>query len=196
MKFSIYLLIVAACFSTVRADNWIQNGDFADGTIDHWRGNGRSPTDFANDNPNPLDKPDPFTSKGLIIPLRGAVWDKVQQDFHGKGTTAILTITYMVSPDLVFSTKADDYVDMPQQIHFDGWKPVNTSPGSWILFVADFGSSHGTYWQIEPKLGKSDPQSFKVKVDGLTPLEDKTITLAFPPGTGKVVILNVSMTDG
>ena len=30
---------------------------------------------------------------------------------------------------------------------------------------------------------------------GMTPLEDKTITLAFPPGTGKVVILNVSVTS-
>jgi hypothetical protein len=35
---------------------------------------------------------------------------------------------------------------------------------------------------------------FKAKVSGLTPLEDKTITLAIPPGTGTLVILNVSLT--
>ncbi|MEJ0000963.1 MAG: hypothetical protein WDO13_18415 [Verrucomicrobiota bacterium] len=94
---------------TVRADgeNWLENGDFATG-IDHWRGNGRAPADFAPE--NPLDKPDPFLSKGLIIPLRSGDWDKVQQDFHGKTTTAVLTLTYQVAPDVKFSEKPDDYV--------------------------------------------------------------------------------------
>jgi hypothetical protein len=184
-------LLVLACALPLRADNWIENGDFADG-IDHWRGNGRAPSDFAPD--NPLDTPDPFTSKGLIIPLRG-VWDKVAQDFHGKNADGVLTITYMVSPDLAFSVNPDDYVNMPDQIHYDGWKPFNTPPGNWIVFIADFGSAHGTYWEIKPKLGSSNPQFYRARVTGLTPLEDKTITLAFPPGTGKLVILSVALTD-
>jgi hypothetical protein len=191
MKTPAFALLVLACALPLRADNWLDNGDFTDG-INHWRGNGRSPADFAPD--NPLDKPDPFTSKGLIIPLRG-IWDKVEQDFHGKSASGILTITYMVSPDLTFSDKPDDYVNMPDQIHYDGWQAFNTPPGDWIVFIADFGSNHGTYYMLKPKLGSSDPQTFRAQVTGLTPLEDKTITLAFPPGTGTLVILNVSLTD-
>ncbi len=185
-------VLALACSLSVHADNWVQNGDFADG-IDHWRGNGRAPADFAPD--NPLDAPDPFTSKGLIVPLRG-IWDKVEQDFHGKSASGILTVTYMISPDLAFSTNPDDYVNMPDQIHYDGWKPFNTPPGDWIVFIADFGSAHGTYWEIKPKLGTSAPQTFRAKVERLTPLEDKTITFGFPPGTGKIVLLSVSLTDG
>jgi hypothetical protein len=192
MKVLLFGLLVLACAVPSRADNWLDNGDFTSG-IDNWRGNGRSPSDFAAD--NPLDKPNPFTSKGLIIPLRDMDWDKVAQDFHGKGASGVLTITYMVSPDLAFSDKPDDYVNMPDQIHYDGWKPFDTPPGDWIVFIADFGSARGTYYEIKPKLGSSDPQTYRARVEGLTPLEDKTITLAFPPGNGNLVILNISLTD-
>jgi hypothetical protein len=195
MKPSVLALLVLACALPLRADNWVQNGDFVDG-ITHWRGNGRAPADFALE--NPMDKPDPFTSKGLIIPLRHAVWDKVAQDFHGKSASGVITITYMVSPDLTFSTKPDDYLDVPQEIHNDGWSPFNTPPGDWVVFIADYGSEggrHGTYWEIKPKLGSSEPQTFRAQIRGLTPLEDKTITLAFPPGDGKLVILSVVMSD-
>jgi len=194
MKTLLLALLVLACTLPLQADNWIQNGDFVDG-ITHWHGDGRSPADYAGD--NPMVKPDPFTSKGLIIPLRHFDWTKVAQDFKGKIASGILTITYMVSPDLAFSTKADDYVNMPEKIHYNGWKPFNTSPGDWIIFVADFGSvpARGSYYMLKPKLGSSDPQTYRAKISGLTPLEDKTFTLAFPPGTGTVVILNVSLTD-
>jgi hypothetical protein len=191
MKKLVLGLLILACSLPLRADNWVDNGDFTDGA-DHWRGSGRTPSDFAPD--NPLDPPDPLTSKGLIVPLRG-IWSKVEQDFHGKSTSGILTITYMVSPDLAFSTKPDDYVNMPDQIHFDGWQPFNTPPGAWIVFITDFGSAHGTYYEITPKLGSSTPQTYKAQVEGLTPLEDKTITIAFPPGTGKFVLLSVALTD-
>jgi hypothetical protein len=192
MKPLLFTLLVLACVLPLRADNWVENGDFIDG-VTHWRGNGRTPADFAP--ASPFDKPDPFTSKGLIIPLRHRDWDKVAQDFKGKSTSGVLTITYMVAPDLVFSTKPEDYVNMPQQIHYDGWQSVSTPPGDWIVFIANFGTAHGTYWTITPKLGSSDPQTFRTSVSGLTPLEDKTITLGFPPGSGNLVILSISLTD-
>jgi hypothetical protein len=192
MKALAFALLVLGYAFPLRADSWLENGDFADG-INHWRGNGRAPADMAPD--NPMDKPDPFTSKGLIIPLRHVDWDKVAQDFKGKGASGILTITYMVAPDLTFSTKPEDYVNMPDQIHYDGWQSFDTPPGDWVVFVADFGTSRGTYWTIKPKLGSSAPQTFRARVSGLTPLEDKTITLGFPPGSGNLVILNISLTD-
>jgi len=142
-----------------------------------------------------MDQPDPFTSKGLIIPLKDITWTKVAQDFKGKLASGVLTISYKLSPDLAFSTKADDYVNMPGHIGYDFWKPFNTPQGSWIVFISDFGSARGNYFKIAPKPGASDQPDLKLEVHGLTPLEDKTITLAFPPGTGKVVILNISLTD-
>lgn len=187
-----FALLVLVCAFPLRADNWIQNGDFVDG-ITHWHGDGRAPADFAAD--NPMAKPDPFTSKGLIIPLKHVRWTKVAQDFKGKIASGVLSITYMVSSDLAFSDKPEDYVNMPDHINYDGWSAFNTPPGQWVIFISDFGSARGTYCEIKPKLGSSDSQTYQTRINGLTPLENKTITLAFPPGTGTIVILDVSLTD-
>jgi hypothetical protein len=192
MKAISFALLVLTSVIPLQADeNLIQNGDFTDG-ITHWRGNGRTPADFAP--ANPFDKPDPFTSKGLIIPLRHRDWDKVAQDFKGKNTSGVLTITYRVAPDLVFSDKAEDYQNMPYQLHYDGWQPVATPPANWVVFLTDFGTTHGTYWTIAPKLGSGDVQTFSAQLSGLTPFSDKTITLGFPPGSGNLVILSVTLT--
>jgi len=192
MKALVFAALVLACALPLQADNWLQNGDFIDG-ISHWHGDGRAPADYSAD--NPLAKSDPFTSKGLIIPLKHTAWAKVAQDFKGKIAGGILTITYMVSPDLAFSTKPEDYANMPNHIGYDQWQPFDTPPGQWVVFISDFGSSRGMYSMIKPKLGSSDPQTYREQITGLTPLEAKTIALAFPPGTGTVVILHVSLTD-
>jgi len=138
---------------------------------------------------------DPFTSKGLIIPLKSETWTKVAQDFKGQVSSGVLTITYKVSSDFAFSTKPDDYVNMPDKIGYDAWLAFNTPPGTWVLFLSDFGSSHGTYYEIKPKTGSTDPQVYRARIKGMTPGADKTVTLAFPPGSGTLVVLNVSMTS-
>src|ERR1700722_8698794 len=163
MKIYAFVLLVLACSLPLRADNWLENGDFADG-INHWYGDGRAPADFAAD--NPLAKPDPFTSKGLIIPLKHLDWTKVSQDFKGKLAGGILTITFMVSPDLAFSDKPEDYINMPGHIGFLHWKPFNTPPGAWVFFLSDFGSQHGIYNMVKPKLGSSEPQTYRNKIIG------------------------------
>jgi hypothetical protein len=192
MKLLAITLPLFALALPLRADNWVANGDFANG-ISHWYGNGRAPADMASD--NPFDKPNPQLAKGLIIPLKKMEWTKVAQDFKGKGTAGTVNITYMVTPDLTFSTKKDDYLNMPHHIGYDYWLPFDTPQGQWIVFISDFGSAHGEYWEITPKLGSGDVQTFTAEVSRLTPLQDKTITLAFPPGEGDVIILSVSMGD-
>ena len=192
MRTLILALLVFACIIPASAQNWLENGDFTDG-ITHWRGNGRSPADMSSD--NPFDKPDPFLSKGLIVPLRHKDWDKIAQDFSGKGTHGVMTITYMVAPDLAFSSLQEDYENIPDQLHYDGWVPFNIRPGNFIVFLADFGTSHGTYWKIKPKMGSAEPQTVRLQLSGLTPFSDKTITLGFPPGSGNLVILNIALTD-
>lgn len=192
LKWIMFLTFVFAL--PLRADtNWVQNGDFADGS-DHWRGNGRSPAEYAIDNnQSPLDKPDPFVSKGLILPLRGADWDKVQQDFKGQGTIGVLTITYMLSPSLTFSTDSTNYTNIPDALHIDGWQPFGVTPGNWVVFITDFGTNSGTYFYIKPKLGIAEPQTIRIAVRNLTPFSDKTITIGFPPGSGTLVLLGVSI---
>jgi hypothetical protein len=189
MKKLAFVLLVLTCTLPLRADNWLENGDFSDG-INHWHGDARSPADFASD--NPLQASDAFTSKGLIVPLKHVAWAKVAQDFKGKIASGILTITYMVSPDLAFSDKPDDYTNIPNQLGW-GWRSFNTKPGDWMVFVSALGDTQGAYYTIPPKLGSSTPQTIRIKLDKLTPLEEQTLTLAFPPGTGMVVVLNISL---
>ncbi len=187
-----FSLLLVTCILPLRADdNWLENGDFSDG-ITHWHGDARSPADYASD--NPLQASDPFTSKGLIIPLKHTSWAKVAQDFRGKIATGYLTITYMVSPDLAFSDKMEDYTNIPNQLGW-GWKSFDTKQGSWMVFVSALGDTKGVYYTMKPKLGASAPQTVRIPVHELTPLEEQTLTLAFPPGTGTVVVLNVALTE-
>ena len=190
LAFTLLVLLLAIPLRAQSGDNWIENGDFADG-IDHWYGGGRSPADFAND--NPLSANDPLTSKGLIMPLRPESWTKVAQDFKGKVSNGILTISFKVSPDFAFSSKPEDYVNMTDKIGYEGWKALNSPPGAWMLLLSDFGSLKGFTAPIVPKAGNGDVQTWRASIKGLTPYENKTITLAFPPGKGTVVVLSVSM---
>jgi len=191
MKTLAFALLVLACALPLRADEALQNGNFSDG-ITHWHGDGRSPADFASD--NPLQSSDPFVSAGLIVPLKHVSWCKVAQDFRGKIATGVLTVTYKLSPDFAFSDKPEDYTNVPNQLGW-GWKSFNTTPGEWLVFISSLGDTRGTYYKVKPKTGLSDTQTVKMKVKDLTPLEDQTLTLAFPPGTGTVVVLEVSLAD-
>jgi len=191
MKTLLFSLLVLALAFPLRADNWLQNGDFVDG-ISHWHGDGRSPADYASD--NPLQSSDPFTSKGLIIPLKHVAWAKVAQDFKGKIASGVLTVTFKVSPDLAFSDKFDDYTNIPEHLGW-GWQSFGTPPGDWLIFISAHGDTTGNYFTVKPKTGFSDTQTYQVRLRALTPLEEQTITLAFPPGTGTVVILSISLTD-
>ena len=191
MKALLPALLALVCVLPLRADECLQNGDFTDG-ISHWHGNGRSPADYASD--NPLEASDPFTSKGLIVPLKHVFWSKVAQDFTGKIANGVLSVTFKLSSDFAFSAKPDDYLNVPSQLGW-GWQSFNTPPGDWLIFISALGNTKGNYYLIAPKTGSSDPQTFQFKVGILTPLEEQTITLAFPPGTGTVVVLNVSITD-
>src|ERR1700678_2323006 len=149
MKKLSFVLLILTCTLPLRADNWLQNGDFTDGTT-HWHGDLRSPADFASD--NPLQASDPLTSKGMIIPLKGGLWTKVAQDCTVKSDSAVLTITFQVSPDLDFSQKPEDYVGVPAQLGW-GWKPFNGPPGAWMVDLTDADGTHGTHGFVKMNPG-------------------------------------------
>jgi hypothetical protein len=117
------------------------------------------------------------------------------QDFKGKTPTAILKITYVVAPNTKFSTQAQDYQNMPDKIGWDSWKPFNTPPGSFVVFISELAQAHGRYYLVHPNLTQTGEQTFTAPVSGMTPWSQKTIALAFPPGDGTLVIHKVSLVD-
>jgi hypothetical protein len=191
MRPLIAIIIALASALPLLANNLLENSDFVDG-INHWRGNGRAPADFAPE--NPFDKADPFTSKGLILPLRGADWDKIAQDFRAKGGQGVLSITYMVSPGLTFSKKSEDYENIADKLHDDEMYFFNTPPGQVVVFTFDSNNSDGRNYTFRPNLGKGQ-HTAKMHLYGLASLDDTTLAIGFPPGTGTVVILNISLTQ-
>jgi len=189
LRFALLVLLAGLGPFPLHATNFLLNGEFMDG-VGHWYGDARTPQDFVRDNSQQAS--DPFYSKGVVISLKDMSWSKLSQDFQGDIDGGIITITYKLSPNFALSDKPDDYKNVPHQIDYNAWKPFKIKPGKWMLFISDFGSARGTYYPIKPKAG-SAPQTIRCKIKKLTPHEDKTITLAFPPGTGTVVILNVSV---
>lgn len=189
--FCLLLALVVTTFQ-VRADNWLQNGDFSD-AISHWYGEAKSPADFAPS--DPFAKPDPFTSQGMIIPLKSSQWLKECQDFKGKSANGILKITYVLSPGLKFSDKPEDYKNMPDKIGWDAWLAFDSPPSAWIVFISEMEQRHGEYYVIQPDLNSTKDQTYQARVTGMTPWSSKTIALAFPPGDGKIVIKNIELDD-
>ena len=121
------------------------------------------------------------------------MWTKIAQDFKVSSAGAVLTITYQLSPGLTFSTKPEDYVGVPAQLGW-GWKPFNGSAGSWMADVTAEDGIHGTHSFIKAVVGTSSPQTFRAQFKGLAPGGGQTLTLAFPPGDGTVVVLSASVT--
>jgi len=187
---TLILAFLALCVALpLHAQNGLENGDFSDG-ITHWHGDGRSPADFASD--NPMAKPDPLTSKGLIIPLKPSSWSKVAQDFRSKTGAGTLSITYLLSPDFTFSTKDEDYDNMPEHLGW-GWKTFKIPTGSWMISINDSTGTTGIHYGVKNsgKTGTPLTQTFNLKA---TPDDKNTLTICIPPGSGIFVLLNVSVT--
>ena len=192
MKLLVCLLPLLLATLGAHADYWLQNGDFTGGS-DHWYGDAKWPSDFAAS--DPFAKPDPFTSKGMIIQLKSQSWVKVFQDFSGKGKNAVLKVSYAMSPDLAFSHDAKDYQNMPDKIGWDAWKAFNTPINTWVIFISELSSRKGQYRLIEPHFGSNQEQTVITPLKDLNPGSDKTMALAFPPGTGTLVIHKIEIDD-
>ncbi len=192
MKTLLAAIVALACVLPLRADDEaLQNGDFSDGII-HWHGDGRSPADFASD--NPLQAADALTAKGLILPLKHTLWTKEEQDFRTHFTSGVLRITYKVSPDFALSSDLSDYANPSAALGW-GWAIFKTPPGSWLIFFSSQGGTHGHYYVVQPKTGTGDVQTYAVKVGAMVAGDDQTITIAMPPGSGTIVFLSASLND-
>jgi hypothetical protein len=190
------LLALLAGAITVHADdntttNALKNGDFSSGSS-FWSGDGRAPDSNTGDFSQAAAAPG-----GLQVTLRHGDWSKMNQDFDGRGGDYSLVISYSTSPDLQFSTKAEDYVGIPDKVGYDAFPDFKKAqPGDWILVILDTGSNRYTYWNMTPKVGAgAQSVSLRVKI-AAGDVSRKGFFLLFPPGQGAITLKSIVMTPG
>jgi hypothetical protein len=188
MKNIVLAFLLLAVIGFVRADdgNVLKNGDFSEG-ISHWEGDCHTPENGSDASLTST----PTT--GVIVKLRGSDWTKVMQDFEGKMGEYLLSITYSVSPDLKFSDRADDYVNVANQLGFSRLSPFDSDPGKWVIIINDVGANHYTFWKIMPKNDASSPQTVTCRVHVDAAQDDLGFYIVFPPGTGAITLKNISL---
>jgi hypothetical protein len=165
------------------AGNVLENGDFSAGDR-LWEGDGRI---------------DPSAGKALVVSLSAYAWTKVWQDFKGdKGTADTITIVYKVSPDIAPSDKAADYSDILNHLQFEDYKGYGSlaiPTGNFLVWIGDLTNHVARYERFPIKPDSGDTQKITHTFPTGAPFADKMVTLAFPPGTGNIVILSVSVTS-
>ena len=196
MKNLLLALIILACPCSLRADSLIQNGDFSDGNT-HWQGDGKTPRAYAGGNPAAL--PDPLTGKGLIVTLNPASWTRIFQSFPSdKGTRYSIVVTYKLSANLTLSKDPAAYAEISKRIQIPGFEDFGSmtiQPGQFYGTLGDPSSTTIAMEVFSPKLGSTEVQTYQHTYPPIPALGNKTVALAFPPGTGTVVILSVIVTS-
>lgn len=189
LTFGLFLLLASL---QLRADEELKNPDFSDGRS-HWEGDGESALAAENADAAPsLTETNVTPASGLLLKLSRRDWTRVTQDFRPLGSSGTLTVVYKFSDGLTFSTDTRDYVNVPALMNFGSFKSFNIKPGTWIALFIESARMEMDYYKVTPQPG-TGTQTYKGNVDNLVPREDKTICLAFPPGTGTVTLLHVGL---
>jgi hypothetical protein len=136
---------------------------------------------------------------GLIIELSSKNWSKLYQRIGGgKNPNYVLKMTYVLSPGITLSTLPDDYMNMITHIRISEWQgshEINISPGEFFDTIIDSTDNKGYYEKYTPNLAITDEQIYEHDVPPLPPSGGKTITVAFPPGKGFVLIKSITVTS-
>jgi hypothetical protein len=186
MKVLVLTAFFAAIVFAVRADSdLIRNGDFSGG-INHWEGDLHTA-----DSSSFADGETPPTS-GVVVKLHHGSWSQVIQDITGKVGEYKVSITYSTSTDLKFSTRAEDYQNVPGQLGY-AIMPFSSEPGKWNLIIIDRAAGHYNYWKIPATSGTgAQTVNFGVQLDTGDDAT-KGFILIFPPGDGFINLQKVSM---
>jgi hypothetical protein len=179
-----------------QADSLVQNGDFSQGKTG-WSGDGQPLTDYLRYHPQAMSTNLP--AHGLIIELSSKNWSKLYQRIGGgKNPNYVLKMTYVLSPGITLSTLPDDYMNMITHIRISEWQgshEINISPGEFFDTIIDSTDNKGYYEKYTPNLAITDEQIYEHDVPPLPPSGGKTITVAFPPGKGFVLIKSITVTS-
>jgi hypothetical protein len=186
MKTVVFLAMMAGATlaRAAEGDDLLKNGDFSAG-VAPWKGNIEiSPA---------ASTPGTTPAGGAVVKL-GPAWSKVTQDFSAKEGDYALTVRYVLSPDLMFSTNPRDYGTVPRLVDLPNVGAFGSRLGQWCLILFDANSS--SFWRITPTRASVGEQTFTSRVH-LTPdyeQEGGTLALAFPPGNGSFHLENISLT--
>ena len=188
-KLSLAVFLIAS-LQLVNADNIVKNSDFTDGAS-YWHGDGRTPADAKPQ--DSLDTAPDYGDVGLIVPLKAHAWTKIVQEFKTNSASATLNVTYKIAPNTTFSQKDEDYQNVPHSIGFDAWYPFDGKRNTFIAMVCDVLSYRMTSDNVAPNFTSTAKQSYTEAIDSMIPDDEKTLCLTFPPGTGAIIILHVSL---
>jgi len=190
MKKLALVFLLVATLPLLHADNVLKNSDFTDGAL-NWHGDGRSPADLKSD--AALDASVNYGDKGLVIVLKPHTWTKVVQEFKTRSSAVTLNLSYKLMPNTSFSAKDEDYDNVPHSIGFEAWAPFKGKKGGWMFMLSDFTKARIFFNTIMPNFSATDQQPVTDTFGSLVPEDEKTLCLTFPPGTGAVILLHVSL---
>jgi hypothetical protein len=188
MKTILCLAYFVAALS-VHAGELLQNSDFSDGK-DHWFGDGVSPSDLSPDDPLAADS----SAKEMIVQLKPHHWTKVAQEFHTDAVKLAILITFNPSPDAKFADTLDAYKNQVDDLRL--WTiPLNYSAGQFFYGILDDTKRiwFDSFGQIS--MMKGPHPTLQHNLDNAAISNTKTIYLAFPPGTGDIIIKSISVTS-
>jgi hypothetical protein len=89
-------------------------------------------------------------------------------------------------------------MNMITHIRISEWQgshEINISPGEFFDTIIDSTDNKGYYEKYTPNLAITDEQIYEHDVPPLPPSGGKTITVAFPPGKGFVLIKSITVTS-
>jgi hypothetical protein len=177
------LLLFLAAGLVARADsNVLNNGNFSGG-LTGWHGDLHE-AGGASDDSN--------STKGAVVRLRSGEWSKINQDFDVGPGTYTLTVTYVVTPNTTFSQRPEDYLNVMRSLDLGGMV-FNLHPGQWAAVFFDPGAAEFTFCPLSPA-GTSGNQTVTAEMTFASSSgHRKGFTLGFPPGTGTINLLSITL---
>lgn len=174
----------------------IQNGDFSRGDSG-WQGDGMTPRAYAQ--AHATSAADPLPNQGLIVALDPNSWTRVYQSFSAdQGTAYSINVTYRIAPGTTLSATPADYADISKRIDisgFDTYGSISVPTGDFYGTVGDPSSNMIAMEVFTPNLASNAVQTYQHSYPPIPAGGTKTFALAFPPGSGRVDILTVNVTD-
>jgi hypothetical protein len=92
-------------------------------------------------------------------------------------------------------SRGTDRLDPIRFETYVGYPAFDVPVGQFFVMVAEVDGNKGYWEKFQPNLGSSETQTYLDPGQPLAPQGRKMVTVAFPPGTGTVVILSISVTS-